>query len=90
MEIVDDESKITIDILICGSNADPEIWDSVGNSWSNYFRSRDLHKFYNGCDDISHTMQGHPKINYRYTLVQETALSGFDELSFGSEKTWPM
>ena len=90
MEIVDDESKITIDILICGSNADPEIWDKAGNSWSNYFRARDLHKFYNGCDDISHTMQGHPKINYRYTLVQEESLSGFDELSFGSEKTWPM
>ena len=74
LDLVDDESKITIDILICGDNAPPEEWDSDGNGWSNFFRGDDLKKYYNNTDDIDRTMRTHPEINWRSVFVQGDSL----------------
>ena len=34
----EDDSKITIDVLICEESSTIELWDKPGNSWSNFFR----------------------------------------------------
>jgi len=90
MEIVDDHSKITIDVLLCGEAAPPESWDKVGNSWSNFFRYRSLHKYYNGSDAIQQIVAANPRINWRNTIFQSQSLSGLKELTFENDVTWPM
>ena len=51
MEIVDDESKIIIDIVIAGKLKD-ETADATKKASDNYLRSRELKKLYHGTSDI--------------------------------------
>ena len=90
LELVDDESQIIIDALICGSPSDAPAVEEIGKTWNNYFRARDISKYYGGTDSIAATQLAHPKVQLRYVLKQETGLSGMDEVSFESELTWPL
>ena len=44
MKIVDDESKITIDVLVCNAKAETETSGHEVNSIENYFRSKNIRK----------------------------------------------
>ena len=93
MKLVDDQSKITIDVLLLGSMKEFEVkesheddsswfsfWgsDKKEKSWSNYMRARDISYQYNNSNSILQVMRGHPNVNWRYILQQEEAYSGMD------------
>jgi predicted acylesterase/phospholipase RssA len=51
MTLVDDKSKITVDIAICG-HAELETVAETGNTISNLMRYWDIRKYYNTMDDV--------------------------------------
>ena len=70
MDLVDDESKIIVDVLICGSGEEPASMEKVGNTWTNYFRGRDINKFYGNTSSLSYGMAAHPDMQLRYVIKQ--------------------
>ena len=89
LEIVDDESKITIDIAICGAN-DLDVDDSTSHwALSNYWRAKDIRNANVGYNAIAAVKRSHPDVNYRYLFEQSKTLSGFNELTFENKTTWP-
>jgi len=51
MEIVDDPSKIVMDIIICSAGK-IENWDATGNAISNYMRYRSIKSYYSELNDV--------------------------------------
>lgn len=43
LEVVDDESKITVDVAICGEVPLPKEEVDSKNAWENYLAGRDIH-----------------------------------------------
>ena len=85
--IVDDESKITLDIVLC-SNHDMPAEDDVGKVIGNYQRGKNIRGFYSSSDTLAFTMKGHPNVNYRYILHESSAMGGFSQLNFEGDYTW--
>ena len=50
-ETVDDDSEITLDIVICGS-AEIDTWDDEGNAINNFLRYRDIKEYHSKVGDI--------------------------------------
>ena len=92
LEMVNDESKITVDVFICGDQKGTvESEEKVGATISNYMRNRNIHSANSGENDLKSDVAAHPKVNFRY-LVYETIghAGGLSELTFDGDKTWPM
>ena len=87
--IVDDDSKIIIDVLICG-NETMTTEDKTGNAWENYFRGRDIRKFYGSGNQLVYTMKSHPNVTFRYIVHQQNGASGTPQLNFNASFTDPM
>ena len=89
LDMVDDESKITVDVFVCDDSkyVAPEL--SITKTIGNILRGRAVHKGYNGTNNLTDAMRAHPDVNYRY-LVYENAnkASGISEIEFDGEKTW--
>jgi predicted acylesterase/phospholipase RssA len=65
-EKVDDDSKITVDILVCfGYDIDKDFKTS-GNTIDNYMRFIQIRDYYNGMDDVLNFMRAYPEVNFRY------------------------
>ena len=101
LEVVDDPSKITIDVLILGDAKDFEVYDhheedakrKDKQSWKslgNFLRARDISYQYGNYNSIFHTIQANPEVNFRYIVRQEGAYSGLDQIKFDPELTWPL
>ena len=90
LDVVDDESKITIDIFVCDAADDvPVPEDPESKTISNLLRSRAVHEQFSGTNNISEAMRAHPDINYRYLVYQDVnKASGISEIEFDGEKTW--
>lgn len=89
-EIVDDESKITVDVLICADVAGEVVDEKhVGKTIANVLRDRKIHKAFNGAKTIKRQKKSHPSVNFRY-LVNEIVghAGGLSELSFDGDDTW--
>ena len=90
-ELVDDDSKITVDVYICGDDAAPTTESKTGNAWENYFRGRSVASYYGSTDSIAQSMAAHPDVNLRYVMKQtEGHASGTSEINFEGDFTWPM
>lgn len=74
-EMVDDDSEITIDIIICGGGTIDD-WEDQGNAVSNYLRYRDINSYHNKIEDVYNFKQAFPKVNFRYYLQPSTPLPG--------------
>ena len=86
--VVDDESKIIIDVLICGSN-EMSTETETGNSWENYFRGRQIGKFYGDSNSLVYTMKAHPTVQFRYIVQQSVGkMTGLNELNMDGDFTW--
>jgi len=92
LEIVDDESKITIDVMVCNAKAEAATHGGPGaNTIYNFFRSRNLRKAFDGPNNFRETMTAHPKVNFRYLAYEtEGHAGGLSEITFDGDKTWPM
>mmetsp|Transcript_41906 Transcript_41906/g.64132 ORF Transcript_41906/g.64132 Transcript_41906/m.64132 type:complete len:266 (-) Transcript_41906:29-826(-) len=66
-EIVDDDSKITIDIVMCSSHELAE-FEPSHNAYTNFARFKDIHKFYGSVDDVYMSMQAFPEVNFRHYI----------------------
>ena len=91
LDMVDDETKITIDIFVCSPSDTPPVTEEDSKTVGNIMRNRSIHKAFSGTNNIEDDMRAHPNINYRY-LIYETRnqASGISELEFDGEKTWIM
>lgn len=88
--IVDDESKIIVDVFICGAPDTPPVEEKIGNSWTNYFRGRTINKFYGNTNSLAQSMSAHPTIQMRHVVKQTTgSMGGLSELNFDGDFTWP-
>jgi len=66
--MVDDDEKITIDVLVCHLPTTMPQWDSSGNSWQNYWRAVDMRARTHSSDAIVGVMRAHPRINWRHNI----------------------
>ena len=81
--IVDDESKIIMDIYICGASEAPDQIDESGNGWENYFRGRSIGKWYGSTNSVSYFTKAHPDVQLRHVVLQtEGHMGGLSELNF--------
>ena len=92
LELVDDESKITIDVMICNAKEETEAEPEPGaNTISNFFRARGLSDSYVGPNVFRYDIAAHPKINWRYLAYEaEGHAGGTSEINFNGDATWPM
>ena len=68
MELVDDKSKIVVDIAICGHNEIMALNETT-NTISNFLRYMDIRKYYKGMDDILEYQKTEPNVNFRYLFI---------------------
>lgn len=67
MEIVDEESKITLDIIVMYPvRVDSAPSTNVSSTITNFLRMREIRGYYSLMSDIASFMRAHPLINYRY------------------------
>ena len=101
MQLVDDKSKITIDVLLLGTMKEFEVKPEHSNSgwfgsnrsehdssFGNFMRGRDIKYQYNNSNSIIQVMRANSSVNWRYILQQDNANSGIDQIKFDNEVTW--
>ena len=90
MEIVDDESKITIDTYIVGAPTQVAEEQESKTSLENWYRGYQMSKFHKNTDSVAQSMRAHPTVNYRYIVGQSSTdhLGGLNELNMNGEFTW--
>lgn len=85
MEVVDDHSKITIDIIVCSSHTISNE-NKTSSTIGNFLRYRDIKSFNSGLEDITRFARAYPTVNFRYFFMpSEPLTSGLDELKFDKE-----
>ena len=52
LEVVDDPSKITIDVMICGNSTLTALDEAENTAYGNYMRMRDMQDYYVNYDSI--------------------------------------
>ena len=92
MQIVDDESKIIVDVLVCtGPGTAETMTEDASNTIGWWERARKLSDGYSGSNVYKEDMVAHPKVNWRYMAYQTGAhADGVSMLEFGGDKTWPL
>ena len=91
LELVDDESKITMDIMLLDRFAIPEHELDDGDTLKNMVRMHSIKHYYKGLENVITTMLSHPNVNYRYILEPSGDYPKlWNLLNFGPENTWPM
>jgi len=89
LEIVDDESKIVADVLICNSQSAISEESDVGTSISNYIRGHELYKNVHASDSLDYMMLSHPDVQYRYVVYQSDPAS-IGAIDFNPRVTWQL
>lgn len=91
-EIANDDSEITLDILMADSKNQKPWNENKDNAMNNYLRMDDIRKYNNGRSDILEFKQAFPKVNFRYYVEPTGPLAGgLDILHVdNSTVTWPM
>ena len=92
LEIVDDESKITIDVLACGDPNEAEVLAELpGNTIGWWLRAPGLDDAYSGGNIYRQDVVAHPKVNWRYLAWQSlNHAGGVSQLNFEGDATWPL
>ena len=67
LDLVDDESKITVDILICG-NSEIKTEASTKSTIENILRSHQIKSYYSGINAIQNQIRAFPNVNWRYLI----------------------
>jgi len=73
---VDDESKITIDVIDCMTYEQPDYDEkTTKNTIGNFLRFTELKKYNEGgAADVAEIMAGFPKVNYRHYVAPSQSL----------------
>lgn len=91
-EQVDDDSQITLDIIVCGYPKIDTTWEFKDETIENFLRYKDIKDFYSHSEDIAGFIKAFPKVNFRYFLAPSQPLAGgLAILDFNNAtSTWPM
>ena len=90
-ETVEDDSQITLDVLVCFGHNLGDKYNVDGNTLDNYLRYRDIKEYYGGMDDILEFQRAFPDINLRYYVQPSAPLPIFKILNVdNSTSTFPM
>ena len=92
-EIVDDDSMINIDILMCSAGKEAqEGWEYKNKAVSNFLRYQDIKSAYESNDDVREFMKAFPKVNFRYYVEPtEPIPGGLDIINVDNTTiTWPL
>jgi len=90
-ELVDDESKITIDILLCGgANQSTKDWQDVGQTIPDYLRGRSIRGQFHGGNTVADARKAHPDVNFRYVIGQEDGFTSTGMINFDGDHTWKL
>jgi len=83
LEIVDDPSKIVMDIILLSS---PKMNATTvsGTTLDNYMRYKEIKDYYHSTNAIVENMRSHPSVNYRYWFMPSKPLTSglVGELTF--------
>ena len=92
LEVVDDETKITVDLFVCGPEPEPIEETGIAKTLSNVMRSRTIHGDFGNVNTIADAMRAYPNVNYRYMIYEsdDAHRTGISELEFNGDKTWPL
>ena len=87
MELVEDESDIIVDILICGYDA-PPTETKTGPTWKNWMQSWAVHGFNNGSNAVEEQERAYPNVDYRYYFQDQDDCHVNNYLDFNNSTTW--
>ena len=73
-EDVDDDSQITIDIVVCFAYDVDDKFKSDGTTITNFLRYKDIRDYYNGMDDVLEFQRAFPDVNFRYYVQPSSPL----------------
>jgi len=91
LELVDDETQITLDIILLDRFATPQDHDQDGDTIANILRLHELKSYYKGLENVITTMMSHPNVNYRYILEPTGDYPKlWNLLNFSPNNTWPL
>ena len=86
---MDDDSKITLDVLMCQSHKMSPYNVSI-DGLLNLERYRDINAFTNSNDDLYSFMRAFPKVNFRYYVWPSTSLKESELNVDNATSTYPM
>lgn len=90
-EKVDDDSKITIDIVVCFGYSIDGKYSSSANTVDNYIRYKTIKDYYSSMDDILEFMRAFPDVNFRYYVQPSSPLPTLKMLDANNAtSTFPM
>ena len=90
LELVDDDSQITMDIILLDRFSD-QAEEESGDTINNLLRQHEMKHYYKGLENVITVMMAHPNVNYRYILEPSGAYPRlWNLLNFSYENTWPM
>jgi len=75
-EIVDDDSKITIDIIVCHAGKKFSDWEDKDKAIGNFMRYKEIKDVYSSNADIWLFQQAYPDVNFRYYVEPSGPLPG--------------
>jgi hypothetical protein len=91
LEVVDDDSKIVLDVIICDDAHIKTSSVDTTNAISNFLRYYSIKHAYGSLNDILEFKRARPKVNYRYIVIpSETLASGLNEMKFDNATLFPM
>jgi len=92
LEVVDDLSKITIDIIFCTDGRDNQEITETGTTVENYLRYRKIKYVHSGHDELTELLRSYPTVNWRYLFMEPYpgGAGGAKQLDFSPEITWPL
>lgn len=90
MEVVDDESQIILDIVLCGGSH-LQTAKETGNAIENFLRYREISGYYDSMNDVVEFKKLKPNVNYRYLFIPSKPLAaGLESLIFDNSTMFPM
>lgn len=91
LELVDEDSQITMDIILLDRFASPVKELDDQDTILNMLRMHEIKHYYKGLENVITVMMAHPDVNYRYILEPSGDYPKlWNLLNFGPENTWPM
>ena len=90
-KVGDDETKVTLDIILLDRFTSPSDKEDDGDTIMNMLRMHSVKSYYKGLENVITTMLAHPNVNYRYILEPSGHYAHlWNLLNFSNNNTWPM
>lgn len=93
LELVSDESQITLDIILLDQifAPDSETYADTTNAINNLMRARSVQSYYTALENVIEVMVTYPNVNYRYMMEpSDSDIFILEYLDFSYRNTWPM